>query len=442
MNILSVRLFKSSKLAQREEEFVSHGTPSDLTARSSYLEMDPFNVYPHDGRSGLIALTGVFLSILFSIICISLGIYISQYRHTLDDVAIPPSWRNTPFLGIHVSLAGVVAFLPSPTATKSEILSFIMNLIVTICTESIGFVHSVTLKSALAAESRLDCNTNLRLLTAASRNPWTNPNGAVFNVIMALLLIISYASSTLTFMPLYSLVSEDATQEWCSTSVYAVPVLMLGFSLFLQAIIAITGVIQARVLTWSSAPLETTAALLHHGLLTPISGRCMHDVLHSASYLGPRLPSKRQPSAWQSHPNTKKIIIVLWCLSFAYGLWGGLVVLIWSQVFKQRNSNPGVDSWAILPNLHSNAIAFGPSSGRGIPPSCWILVFGSFIVLQGSLTMGLHCSEVIADVVRDEGMWRRATTTAGAQPSKNALLMALQSWPNVVLLVAKPVLRE
>ena len=56
--------------------------------------------------------------------------------------------------------------------------------------------------------------------------------------------------------------------------------------------------------------------------------------------------------------------------------------------------------------------------------------------------MGLHCSEVIADVVRDEGMWRRATTTAGAQPSKNALLMALQSWPNVVLLVAKPVLRE
>lgn len=75
-----------------------------------------------------------------------------------------------------------------------EILALALNLIVTLCTESIGFVHNISLRSALASESRLRFNTNLRLLTAA--RGWCNPNGALLNSISAVLLIISYSSAS------------------------------------------------------------------------------------------------------------------------------------------------------------------------------------------------------------------------------------------------------
>jgi hypothetical protein len=68
--------------------------------------------------------------------------------------------------------------------------------------------------------------------------------------------------------------------------------------------------------------------------------------------------------------------------------------------------------------------------------------FVVFIVIQGSLTVGLHCSEVVANVVRDEMILRRAATKTGTKPSMNLLLTILESWPNIGLLIPKPVLRK
>lgn len=80
----------------------------------------------------------------------------------------------------------------------SEVLRLVMNLIVTLSTESTGLVHGTSLRYALASESRLRFNTNLRLLTAA--RGWRNPNGSLLNGIMAVLLIISYTSASLVIL--------------------------------------------------------------------------------------------------------------------------------------------------------------------------------------------------------------------------------------------------
>jgi hypothetical protein len=53
-------------------------------------------------------------------------------------------------------------------------LALAFNLIVTFCTESVGFVHCISLRSALASESRLRYNTSLRLLTLV--RGWCYPN--------------------------------------------------------------------------------------------------------------------------------------------------------------------------------------------------------------------------------------------------------------------------
>ena len=316
-----------------------------------------------------------------------------------------------------------------------------MNLAVTACTEAIGFVHSVTLRSALATESRLYSNTNLRLLTAARRNPWTNPNGTLFNGIMAVLLVMSYVSSTLVFIPFQSEVVEDSQHDWRFTCIFAPPVLILGIVIMLQAIIAMAGLYHMRVLTWSSSPLDTAAALLHDGKITRCPGRCMHNVVDSTLYLGPRPPSERQPSAWESHPRIKKIIIMLWCLVLGSAAWYCIVEIVWVKVY--RDLGPVVKSWSIFPNDKTQAIGWvdevDPNHG---PAASWLFIFGIYIVIQGAVTLGLHCSEVIANVMRDEMIWHRATSEAGTKPITNPILAVFMSWPSVGLLIAKPVLRE
>jgi hypothetical protein len=373
-----------------------------------------------------------------------LWVTLAFYRHTIDEVVLPPSWQNGPFDSDPAVFTGVIAILPNSSSFRTEVLSLALTLVVTICTESIGFVHSITLKSALIHESRLRCNTNLRLLIVARDTHWTDPNGTLCNVIMAVLLIVSYISSSLVFVPFQSIYVDDSLEEWWNTCIFAPPLLTLCTgALLLQAIIATAGFHHTRVLTRSSSPLNTTAALLNDGQLKHSSGRCIHHVLHSKSYIGPRPPSERQPSAWQSHPSIKKIISTLWCLVLACMIWAGMVIIAWIRWFRTPVSQ-GLDSWSILPNARTNLIGyqFYVDPDRGCPAAVWAGIFSLFIILQGGVTLGLHCSEVIANVVRDELIWRKATSVEGITPSKNPLTTVLESWPNLGLLLAKPVLRE
>jgi hypothetical protein len=404
--------------------------------------MDPFDVYQRDIWSGCMALAGVCATVLFSIVCVCCGIYIALHRHTIEEVVVPPAWRNV-FPASSAKFTGLIAMLPTTNSVKTELLSLTLNLVVTLCTESTGFVHSVSLKSALACESRLHNNTNLRLLTAARGKRWTNPNGTLFNVIMALLLITSYVSSALIFIPFGSEVVGNSEEQWWNTCVFATPVLTLGTALLLQAVIVMAGVRQTKILTWSSSPLDTTAALLHDGRLTHIPGRCMHNVLDSTIYIGPRPPLERQPSAWQSHRAVKKVIVVLWGLVLSTVVWCGIIWCLSTTKSSLSHNNPNI-SWSMLPNDRTNVFGWMTEvdPNHGYPAAAWLVIFIIFIATQGSLTLGLHCSEVIVNVVRDEVIWRKAASRTGAGPSKTPVLAVIWSWQNVGLLIAKPLLRK
>jgi hypothetical protein len=72
----------------------------------------------------------------------------------------------------------------------------------------------------------------------------------------------------------------------------------------------------------------------------------------------------------------------------------------------------------------------------------WILLFINLAVIQGPLTMGLHCSELIANVIRDERQWRWATEKKGLKTTTNPLMSVFTHPICMILFAVKPFLRE
>jgi hypothetical protein len=387
--------------------------------------------YDRGLRSRRYALVAVACSSIFSCSCI-IGSIVILAKHGVSGVAT----ANT-------------SSLDCTLHTQKEIFSMILNLIVTLCTESIGFVHGISLRSALASESRLLFNTNLRLLTAA--RGWCSPNGILLNGISAILLIISYCSASLV-------VCFDFSSTF-QISIAGIPLLILGVALLLQVVIALSAMRAVKILTWSSSPFHLTAALVHHEQLIPATLRCMRCVSDLDICGGPTQPREIQPSAWRACPRIRKVVIFLWVVVATCAGWAALAMYIWDKfgmyildkfamhIWDEFASLYQITSDALTPQtwsflsttLQSNFIMIGI---YGVSLGTWILLFVIMAIFQGPLTLALHCSELITNVIRDEREWRRATGMKGLRTATNPAKMIFAHPICLVLFVAKPFLRE
>jgi len=319
------------------------------------------------------ALAGLVFSGIFSISCIIAGtIIIATYG---SSGAIPFSLNSS---------------------SQPEMLALVLNLTITVCTESTGFAHGISLRSALASESRLRFNANLRLLTAA--HGWRNPNGILLNGAMALLLVLSYALSSLAI-------------QFTRMVIVGLPLFLLGVVLLLQVVIASLGIRAVTILTWSSSPFDVTAALVHHIQLTPIPLRCVRGVSDVDVHGGPTKPFEVQPSAWDAHPSIRKVVMSLWGLVVGCAVWAALVILIWNNTF--RNTQSSWELWSFFPVFGSRFISWTFPLSGSVTVQSWTLSIMIVALVQGPLTLGLHCSELIASVIRDERYWRHATRRKG-----------------------------
>lgn len=363
-----------------------------------------------------IALFGIFVTVVFGIACIFGGTKIFLSNETISAGVIVLSFQHE---------------------WQREAISLGLNLLVAVCTEATGFVHNITLRAALASESRLKFNTNLRLVTAAKGV--FNPNGTVCNILMAFLLVISYSSSILATLAVNMDTSDDETGNAAVPSTVAicvsdVPLIVLGTSLLLQAIIAIAGMCSADVTTWSSSPFDITAALVHHAQVIPVPGRCMRGV-DARRENGPAQPRKKQPSAWTARPSVRKVVVTLWVLVIACLGWGLVVVHLIGG-----NMSAAISTWSFFPNSQSYVKAYNIPLHTGLAWFYWVLYYLNTALVQGPLTLVLHCSELVTNVIRDENAWRHATGKNGAKLSTNPLVLVFGSPLNLALLCAKPVL--
>jgi hypothetical protein len=354
------------------------------------------------------ALVGVACSIIFSCSCIIAG-SVTLANNGVYGVTNVANMDNS--------------------SLQEETLALALNLIVTLCTEAIGVIHGISLRSALASESRLHFNTNLRLLTAA--RGLYNSNGALLNGILAVLLIISYSS-----------VSFIVCNNEDSLAITGLPLLILGIALLLQVMIALSGMRAVKILTWSSSPFDLTAALVYHTQLTPVTLQCMRCVSDLDTYGGPARPSELQPSAWHAHHSIRKVIIFLWVIVAACAGWAALVMYIWGTYSSGDGTVFGagqaltLQTWSFLPQLWK--ISYIHYSSSGVMLFSWV----NMAAIQGPLTLGLHCSELIANVIRDERQWRSATGKKGVTTATNPVKTIFAHPICLILFVAKPFLRE
>ncbi|KAF9224343.1 hypothetical protein BS17DRAFT_779658 [Gyrodon lividus] len=366
--------------------------------------------YDRSNLSRKVGLVGVGFAFVFSWFCIFEGVMIFLSKNAISSGVVVVSLKNS---------------------WERELLSLGLNLMVTACTEANGFVHGIALRSALATDRRLRFNTNLRLLSAAGG--WFNPNGTLLNIVMAILLIVSYSSSLLVALSVDLRSSSGVSDTGVAICVSDVPLIVLGVALLLQSFIALAGLRSADILTWSSSPFDITAALVHHAQIIPEPGRCMRGV-HDGSSRGPAAPSKKQPSAWCAHMSVKKVVITLWVLVASCVVWGIIVT-----VLSDRNMANAFRWWSFFPRPQSHVIAYSIPLPGGVY-WYWVLYYANMAGVQGPLTLALHCSELVANVIRDERVWRKATTAEGATTSTNPLAPVFGSPLNIALLVAKPLL--
>lgn len=304
-----------------------------------------------------------------------------------------------------------------------ELLPLAFSIIVACCTEALSYVHSTTLRWALIREERLEFNSNLRLFTA-SKTVWAA--GKCANFISAVLLVICYTASGQLF------VSELQSSSSARVIVNGIALVMLGIGLLGLSIINSLCLITSgsSILTWSPNPLTTALACLQGGILWYRPGRGMMSV-HSANM--PAQPLEAHPTqrpAREAYRTTVTVVKFLWFVFFLSCLLAAIICVI---TFT-RNRLPSLNFFP--QDGGTTYLNFGGPSWK---PSVILLsafLFGA--VLQTTITMALHCMELLVNFARDEAAWRAAGTEKGATLTSSALGSAMSSWQWWALFIIKP----
>ncbi|KAJ8585469.1 hypothetical protein M405DRAFT_824944 [Rhizopogon salebrosus TDB-379] len=157
--------------------------------------------------------------------------------------------------------------------------------------------------------------------------------------------------------------------------------------------------------------------------------------LHVCGLGGPAEPSETQPSAWHAHRSIRKVILSLWGLVVVYAVLAAHATWIWCIIFRKRGS------WEFWSFFHSASnMPWFMSLDGDAAIQWWILSFVIVVLAQGPLTLGLHCSELVVNVIRDEREWRHAAGRKGLKMATNPLRSFATDPLCLVLFVIKPVL--
>ena len=326
-----------------------------------------------------------------------------------------------------------------------ETLPLLFNVLITLCTDCLGYIHGTSLRWALWRENRLLFNSNLRLFTGARKSA---SNSYLTNAISACGLVFCYTGSSQMFSSSSSTSSYNVDAR--GVGVNSIALLTLGIGLFGQAFISSWSLLSAHIITWNSNPLNATLAGLHKGL-DHQPKRCLLSA--TAIYeSGPVTPSLDQPSARVTNPSVRWVTRLLWVLTALVICWASIILGLTIRL------NPGVHFKATFP---LSSTSYQDDLGFSIGRPTWRLAVRNILsllviaVIQSGLTLGLHCTELIVNVSRDEGAWRAAAafTSArdnapadqespkkkcGAQLRPASITAASTSWQTIGLFIFKP----
>jgi hypothetical protein len=389
-------------------------------------------------------------------------LYLQLYRPLLPDVDRGHSTRFGCLVGLGVTwLAILVCFIGSmfiiatqggacvcptplsPAGARGAL--FVINIFLTLLTDALGYIHTISLRWALFREGRLDFNTNTRLFNStrlSASNWWPT------NILALSSLVLCYAATSQIFIMGTTKTNPDYTITEKGIFTNAIAILALGLGLSGQAAIATWCMIadSRSIPTWSANPLTNTLAYMHEGLQHR-SGRCMISVRES-SYSKVTQPSPIQPGARSANRSALYISILAWILACLIFVWT-LVLVVSCRNFVSHSGNQFRYStaWTIvwatptqMANTETISMNTQPSHDLSFASQ---IILGILLtcVIQCTQTISLHSIELIVNMSRDETTWRNAYIhSKGASLASHGFVAASSSFPNLILFSSKAVL--
>lgn len=230
----------------------------------------------------------------------------------------------------------------SPVSRR--IADLALSVVVTLCTEAMGYIHSISLRWALYREHRLHYSSNLRLLKRAHRS-W--PNSLWANFLCAIGLVLSYVGASQTFIPFYRDDSSDPGRNFVAL-LNGPSLLFLGIGLGIQALLSTACIIKdsGQILTWSSSPLTVALACLQaqDSPFQHQEDRCLQsafDSLQGHTSNEPLRPRLQQPSLRLTDPPVRHITRFIWTLAAAAVLWASAVTVLVFKLPEKANHDVG-----------------------------------------------------------------------------------------------------
>jgi hypothetical protein len=330
-----------------------------------------------------------------------------------------------------------------------EALPLLINILVTLLNESMGYTHGTSLRWALLAEGKLGFNSNLRLI---SHSRGTFANSLLANIFVFICIVLTYTTPFLIFLGYNSALNQVLGHKTALADgeihVSAIALIFFGGGLIGQAFFATWALWATRIPTWSSNPLDVLLACWQENTLQRRIGRCMFSVNDLSRPTMPIRPKYRQGPACTAHSGVKWILILLWGLIPLGALWG---VVIYMMIHGGNPNGVLGDSWSLLP-MYSASFPCTSAGDRFCTNGTSVLnvgwsygdtpvgVIGSIFMVAGFqavLTLGLHCAELLVNLSRDEYIWRQATGLKGTDSNYNSIIAACTSWQTVSLFVFK-----
>ncbi|KAI4275631.1 MAG: hypothetical protein L6R38_005820 [Xanthoria sp. 2 TBL-2021] len=341
--------------------------------------------------------------------------------------------------------------------------SLILAITFTFCNESLGLIHTNSLRWALSQEGRLEFNSNLRLLTHVHTS---KPNHWAVNLYALFTTAIAYTAAgqilvpeSFPDLPARERLFQPSQDPSLSFSLPALAVLTLGLSS--QTMIATWSFLAMgrHVPTWSANPLNNALTCVHHGLEAR-PDRTLTSYDHSSNIQRARyrhqIPRRRQHSLADSRPSAILVTILLWVAVLVTIIWVSCTFGLGTQTQKLSQ---GTES-SVLHRGNAVTWTANPSSSANFRWAVVLAGIAFVFATQLTFTFALHCVELLVNVTRDERVWRKASDhlkgglrsgnghsngaqsgrikkAKGANIDPNAIKEAFTSWETSTLFIFK-----
>ncbi|KAJ9149807.1 hypothetical protein NKR23_g4057 [Pleurostoma richardsiae] len=283
------------------------------------------------------------------------------------------------------------------------------------------------------------------------------PNAWYSNALYLAGIVLSYSSTSLIFLSLNTHLAQvldfNYGREGMGENeihVNAIALLTFGLGLLAQALITTWAFMRTDIPTWSSNPLDVVKECMDDNQghrVTHQLGRCMmsvHQFKDATQNCRPRSP---QRPLIKAHHSVRWVFALLWILPPLGGLWGGTVLAL---LYKGDKNGVLGRSWDLLPSFTGSTdfecSAYQCTDGTSILNVGWtaysgiLQTIGSLFLITGFqsvVTLSLHCAELIVNLSRDEGVYRKLIGPRGTNGHYNSIIAACTSWQTIFLFAFK-----